>query len=354
MALDFSKIKSKLAASQTKGERKDYSKLYFKPTLGKQTVRILPWKEDPTNPFIEVQFHKYDTFKKYIPTQVNFGESDPILEMRKAVYNDPESTEDDKNLMKNFAPKNSIFVQVIERGKEDLGVRLWELNKTNFEAVASIAAEEDEYGDITDIASGRNLIVEGYNELNPKTGKNYVALNIKPSVKQTPLSEDANTAKKWIESQVNPLEQYKRLTDKELIALAEAFLAPKDEEDDETEAPAKPAAKVPAKAPAKAPAAKFKKLDVEEEEAEEVAEEEEETPAPKPKVAAKAPAKPVAKPKPAPAEEEEAEEVDNEGLPWPEEDEAPAPKPKAKPAAKPVAKGAAKSKFADIYGDDEE
>jgi hypothetical protein len=353
--LDFSKIKSKLAASQTKGERRDYSKIYYKPTLGKQKVRIVPYKDDPTNPFIEVQFHKYDTFKKYIPTLANYGEVDPILKVRKAVFSDTASTEEEKEFMKNFTPKTSIYVQVIERGKEDLGVRLWELNKTNFEAVAVIAADEEEYGDITDIVSGRDLIVEGYNEVNPITGKNYVALNIGISVNQTPLSKDAATAKKWTTEQMVPLEQYKRYTKDELEQLFTDFVSPKDEEDDD-EVAAPP--KAPAKAPAKAPGTKFAK--VVEEEAEEA--DKELAPVPKAK------AKPVTKPKPPVEEEEEISD-----LPWEqeegqdpelaeEEEEAPAPKPKAKTVApkapaKPAAKAApaaVKSKFDSLYEDDDE
>lgn len=309
MALDFSAVRSKLAKAQTKSEKKDFSKIYFKPTVGKQRVRIVPWKEDKTNPFIEVELHKYDTFKKFIPTLNNFQEQDPILKFRKKVYDDVTSTKEDKDFMKHFAPRTAVFVQVIVRGQEELGVRLWELNKTNFEAVASIAVEEDEYGDITDIVNGRDLLLEGYSEVNPQTGKTYTAVNIKPSVKQTPLSTDAAQVKDWTTNQLSPIEQYTRLGAEDLKKLLDNFLNPSDEpEVDEEEVPApKPAPKAPAKAPTKKA---FAKLD-----------------------------------------EEQVEEV----LEEPEEEEVPAPKPKIKPAAKPAPKALSiAKKFDDLYGDDDD
>lgn len=355
MALDFSAVRSKLAKAQTKGEKKDFTKIYFKPTVGKQRVRIVPWKEDKTNPFIEVELHKYDTFKKFIPTLNNFGEQDPILKFRKKVYDDVTSTKEDKDFMKHFAPRTAVFVQVIVRGQEELGVRLWELNKTNFEAVASIAVEEDEYGDITDIVNGRDLLLEGYSEVNPQTGKTYTAVNIKPSVKQTPLSTDAAQAKDWTTNQLSPIEQYTRLGAEDLKKLLDNFLNPSDEPEEEEEEEEVPAPKPAPKAPAKAPTKKaFAKLDEEPEEAPEVGEEEE-TPAPKAKaVATKAPA---VKPKAKPVVEEVPEDLPWEGedVKDPEEEEAPAPKAKAKPAAKPAPKALSiAKKFDDLYGDDDD
>ena len=265
MALNFDGLKARLAKSQEKGGgKKDYSKIYYKPVIGKQKIRIVPWKEDKTNPFIEVQLHKYDTFKKYIPTLANFGEKDPILKFREKVFKDVTSTEEDKAFMKNFTPKNGIFVQVVVRGKKgepDSDLILWELNKTNFEAVALIAADGDEYGDITDIVSGRDLIVEGYTAVNEKTKKTYTAVNISVSVNQTKLSDDKERVKKLLTEQLSPIEQYKRLTAEEISSLLENFLNPADGSADEDDEPVKAVAP---KAPAKAPVAKQKFVKLEE------------------------------------------------------------------------------------------
>jgi hypothetical protein len=192
---------------------------------------------------------------------------------------------------------------VVVRGQEDQGVRLFELNKTNFEQVASILVEEDEYGDCTDIVRGRDFIVEGYSEINPQTNKTYTAITVKPSVKQTPLSDDPELVKKWLIEQYVPIEQYKRYTKEEIKQIYESFLNPADGSDDADETPKPKAAPL---APAKPPKAAFKK--VEEVEAEE---EQEEAPKPKAKVKAK----------------------DPDDLPF-EQDETPAPKAKAKVVVK--------------------
>jgi hypothetical protein len=312
MALDFSRVKKAQTDLQSRGEKKDYSKIYYKPIIGKQKIRIVPWKEDPTFPFITAQLHKYDTFKRYIPTLANWGEADPILKFKDKVLQSPKATKDDKDLMRNLYAKTTTFVQVIVRGQEDQGVRLWELNKTNLESIMAIVGEEDEYGDVTSVADGRDLIIEGHNEVNPQTGKSYVGITIKVSVNKTPLSANAETVKKWLTEQLAPLDQYKRLTAEELKVLLENFLNPADgSEDGEEEAPApKAAPKAPAKAPVKPV---FTKVVAEEPEVDpELAGEEVEAPAPPP-VVKKAVAKPKAKPVPV-VEEVDPELVDEDPI----------------------------------------
>ena len=366
MALDFSRLNAAKTAVQSKEGRKDFSKIYYKPGLGKQKVRIVPWKEDPSFPFIQVQLHKYDTFKKFIPTLANWEEEDPILKFRKKVFDDITSTKEDKDFMRNLSPRTATFVQVIVRGQEAEGVRLWELNKTNYESVLAIITEVDEYGEITDIVEGRDLIVEGHNEVNEQTKKTYIAVDIKVSVNKTPLSKDPALIELWLSEQQSPLDQYKKLSAEDLSKLLKNFLSPADGSDEDEElAPApKPAPKAPAKAPT---AKKFVKLEeVEPEVDPELAEEDPElaeevappAPAPKAKAPATKPApKPVAKPTPV---------EDPEDLPWEGGDDElaeaipPVPAPKAKVAAKAPAKAPAakpssiSAKFAAAFEEDED
>lgn len=314
MGLDFSRIKQAQVKVQSKGgfEKKDYTKIYFKPALGKQTIRIVPWKEDKGFPIIEVELHNFNAFKKNIPTLRNFEEKDPIVEFRKKVFE--KGAEEDKEAVKKFGPKVHRFVQVIVRGQEGLGVRLWELNKTNYEALLSILSEEDEYGDISSITDGRDVILEGVNESLTLNGKTvtYVAVNMKVSVKTSPLSKDADQVEEWLEKQYIPLEQYKKYTYDEIQQILENYLSPEDVEDgEEATAPEPtPAAKAVATLKAKPVAAPAKKVvaapvvqEAEEIEAEEITGEDElseaipqvaPTPAPAKKAPAKAPAKPAA------------------------------------------------------------
>lgn len=250
MALDFSRINKTLEKSKSKGEQKDFSKIYFKPKAGlKQKVRIVPYKGDKTFPVIEVQMHKYDTFKKFIPTLNNFGEVDPILKFRKAVYDDVTSTKEEKDYMKNLSPRVSNFVQVIVRGEEELGVRLWDLNKTNLETVLAILGQEEEYGDITDIVEGRDLTIDGYTAMNEKSKKTYTAVTITVAGKTSPLAADKKLVEKWLTDQYEPVEQYKRYTADELKKLLDNFLNPADGSEDPEEETKPEAPRAPAKPP---------------------------------------------------------------------------------------------------------
>ena len=52
--MDINAIKAKLDALNNTGqerEKTDYSKIFWKPELGKQTVRIVPYAYDPAFPF---------------------------------------------------------------------------------------------------------------------------------------------------------------------------------------------------------------------------------------------------------------------------------------------------------------
>lgn len=316
MGLDFTRARKAQQKLQNKGktfEKIDYTKIYFKPAEGEQVVRIVPFKEDRGWPIIEVELHNYDTFKNNIPSLRNFEEKDPIVEFRKKVYE--KGSEDEKEEVKKIAPSIKRFVQVIVRGQEGLGVRLWEL-KSSYQLLVNILNKEEHYGDITDVVEGRDLILDAISETKAIRGKSvtYVKVSgITPSGKASPLSKDANQVEEWLEKQYIPIEQYKKYTYDEIQQILENYLTPDDVEDgEEATAPEPtPAAKAVATLKAKPAAAPAKKVaapvvvaqEAEEIEAEEITGEDElsdvipnvaPTPAPAKKAPAKAPAKPAA------------------------------------------------------------
>ncbi len=54
MALDLSKLKSRLNSLSNTNNK---TQLIWKPKPGKQVVRIVPYKYQTDNPFIELKFH---------------------------------------------------------------------------------------------------------------------------------------------------------------------------------------------------------------------------------------------------------------------------------------------------------
>ena len=56
--MDLNAIKQKLDGLQQKqqtGPKKDYSLIFWRPTVGKQQIRIVPSAITPKNPFTELQ-----------------------------------------------------------------------------------------------------------------------------------------------------------------------------------------------------------------------------------------------------------------------------------------------------------
>jgi hypothetical protein len=228
--MNLDAIKKKLESMQSKptGGGANNQTKRFKPQIGKQTVRVVPFKYNKEFPFTEMKFYYGIGSKKVIASPLNWGEKDPIAEFAKQL----RGTNDKENwrLAKKLDPKNRIFAPVIVRGEESEGVQLWEFGKEIFEAFLQMAADE-EVGDFTDIMMGRDikLVTVGPES----TGTVYNKTTITPSMKTSPLSENDKDCELWLEDQVNPKESYKMLPFDEIKAALAEWLNPEDEKEEE-------------------------------------------------------------------------------------------------------------------------
>jgi hypothetical protein len=202
----------------------------FKPTVGKQTVRVVPFKYNKEFPFTEMRFYYGIGSKKVIASPLNWGEKDPIAEFAKQL----RGTNDKENwrLAKKLDPKTRIYAPVIVRGEEAEGVQLWEFGKEIYEAFLQMAADE-EVGDFSDIMSGRDikLVTVGPES----TGTAYNKTTIAPSMKTTSLSEDSKLIEKWLDEQENPLDLYKPLAFDVIKQALQEWLNPEDEVEETVE-----------------------------------------------------------------------------------------------------------------------
>lgn len=227
--MDLNEIKNRLNAMQTKstskssnGEKKN---IFWKPSVGKQTVRIVPSKFNKKNPFSEVYFH-YDITNKVMISPINWGEKDPIVEFAKQL----RGTNDKENwrLAKKLDPKMRVFVPVIVRGEENEGVKLWQFGKELYMEFLNLADNED-IGDYTDLVEGRDITLT---TVGPEvTGTAYNKTSIMPRTKQTPLSEDKTQVKDWLENQANPLEVFKKYSYDEMKSALQTWLSPEEAEE---------------------------------------------------------------------------------------------------------------------------
>jgi hypothetical protein len=237
--MDLALLKQKLGnlnAPKNSGgktyEKIDYTKVFWKPQVGNYTIRIVPAKSNKQNPFKEVYFH-YGFAKGPVLALNNFGEADPIMEFAAKLRQSKDR--DNWALAKKLDPKMRVFVPVIVRGEEHLGVRLWEFGKEVYKSLLGFAADED-YGDFTDIQDGFDFKIDAVQA--EVAGRKVVSCTLRPRPKSSPISEDANQVNKWLEEQpdimtINRKREYNDI--KELLA---KWLNPDAEE--EQAAPAAP------------------------------------------------------------------------------------------------------------------
>ena len=154
--MDLNLIKQKLAEQQrqsSNNSNNNSKNLFWKPSVGKETIRIVPSKFNPSFPFSEMKFY-YGIAPKPLASPSNFGDKDPIMEFTKQL----RSSNDSENwkLAKKLDPKVRISAPVIVRGREDEGVKIWQFGKEVYQAFLNLASDE-EVGDFTDIVQGRDI-----------------------------------------------------------------------------------------------------------------------------------------------------------------------------------------------------
>jgi hypothetical protein len=227
--MDLNDIKQRLDNLQSKADtqqKTDYTTIFWRPTVGKQQVRIVPSAFDSSSPFTELKFY-YGITNKVMISPLNFGEKDPIAEFSQKLRQG-EYDKENYVLAKKLDAKNRIFIPVIVRGEEDKGVRLWQFGKLIYEDLLSMAMD-DEIGDYTDIVNGRDFTLE---TVGPEsTGTNYNKTSVRPRMKTSPLSEDSSQVETWLETQPNPKEVFKRFTFDEMKDALVKWLSPEDNND---------------------------------------------------------------------------------------------------------------------------
>jgi hypothetical protein len=216
MSLNIAALKAKLNQFKGQGER---SEALWKPKDGKTVVRIVPWKENPENPFIELYFHYLGNKTHLSP--ITYGNRDPIEEFAEELAS--EGTKDSYAQARPFRAKLRTFVPVIVRGEEDKGVRFMSFGKTVYQELLSIISDPD-YGDITDVKNGRDIVVEYIPQ--EKSDTSFAKTLVRPKPNQTPLSDDAGKIATYLKEQPDLRGIFKEPSYNELKVVLERFLDP--------------------------------------------------------------------------------------------------------------------------------
>ena len=213
--MDLNAIKSRLSQLQTSNNR---TSNLWKPQPGNQIVRIVPYKFNKDNPFIELYFH-YDLGGKNYLSPISFGRPDPIEEFAQKLKS--TGSKDDYRLGRKVEAKMRTYAPVVVRGEESQGVKFWGFGKTVYQELLSIIADPD-YGDITDTVSGRDIAVVF--KTAEETGKSFPSTSIRVKPNQTPITEDASLLETLTENQKNITEIYQEQSYEDLTQALNDYL----------------------------------------------------------------------------------------------------------------------------------
>lgn len=176
MNLDI--VRSRLDSFNNQGAKNN---AIWKPKPGKQVIRIVPYKHNLDNPFIELKFHYGINNKTYLSPD-SFSRPDPIVEWTNKLKK--SGNKEEWMMGRKYEPKLRTFAPVLVRGEEHLGVRFWGFGKVVYQNLIKIITDpEDGYGDITDLVNGRDIVVEFVKDT---PGKSYPDTIIRPKANSTP------------------------------------------------------------------------------------------------------------------------------------------------------------------------
>jgi len=224
--MDLNAIKTKLTQLQSTTSTANN---FWKPEPGTQIVRIVPYKFNKDNPFIELFFHYNLGQNKTYMSPMSFGRPDPVQEFADKL----KSTGDKDEWIqgKRLEPKMRTFVPVIVRGREDEGVKFWGFGKTVYQELLSVIADPD-YGDITDPTNGRDIGIE--RQTPAEAGNQYGKTTVRVKPNQTPITDNKTLLESVFENQVDLTELYTEPSYDELKEALATYLNPTEENTTET------------------------------------------------------------------------------------------------------------------------
>lgn len=200
MAIDFDAIRRKLG--QLSGQNKK-SAVTWRPEEGKDyQVRIIAFPNNEGQPFVD-RWYYYGIGGDKAPAILSphqFGKRDPIQELIQKLRDD--GSDASRELAKKLYPKLRTTAAVVVRGEEEKGVRLWSFGKMIYQDLLKLMLDDD-YGDITDVETGRDIKVS----VSKQPGKTFADTKVTPRATQTPLSKDPNQTRQWL-STIPRMEDY--------------------------------------------------------------------------------------------------------------------------------------------------
>lgn len=151
----------------TTGKKKkteDGPKLQFwKPELGDNHIRFLPFQDDQGQPFYQCSYYTSPVligsgWRQVAPFQ--YDEEDPVYDLLNELSKARQPTPVFK-FMNNLRPKETYYAPILVRGQEDKGVQVWELSSKRVQEIYEILSSIDYVDeDLFHPESGRDFVVK--------------------------------------------------------------------------------------------------------------------------------------------------------------------------------------------------
>lgn len=237
MAIDLLKVKQSLDKLKEQNQKKKggddspFKKFIFKPSEGETTVRIVPYKNAPDNPFIELLFHYNLVPKRSVLSPQTNGNPDPVVEFAEKLMSN--GTKEDWIAGKRMQPSLRTYVPILIRGREHEGVKYWGFGKTIYTELLTVI-NDPEYGDITDLKSGTDIVITFVSK--EKAGNDFGTVSVRPKRSASPATTDPDIVE-MIRNQPDIKEIFEEPTYDELVEMLERFLSGADESEEQASQP---------------------------------------------------------------------------------------------------------------------
>jgi len=226
MAIDFEAIKRKL--ERLSGNNKSQNVMWKPQPDEEYNVRLMSFPDNDGQPFKELMFYYNIPGQRGLLAPSQFGERDPVQELINKLRD--EGTKESYEMAKKLYPKMRVYAAVVVRGEEDKGVQLWGFGKLVYQKLLGIMLDED-YGDITDPKSGRDIKVI----CSKPPGQQWAKTEILPRGRSTKLSDDTSQAKEWMTNIPDTKGIFKTKSYDELSKIVNDWLNGDNEDDEGTE-----------------------------------------------------------------------------------------------------------------------
>lgn len=175
---------------------------FFKPELGDNHIRFVPFKTPDGQPFYQVAYYSSellvgDGWRQVAPYQ--YGEEDPIFDLLSELSQKRQPTEVFK-LMNQLRGRESFYAPVLVRGQEDKGVQVWEMNSKRVKEVYAILAHPDYMDeDLFHPETGRDFVLKVEETDREFKGHAVKAYTISERKKASKLASTAPARKEILE-----------------------------------------------------------------------------------------------------------------------------------------------------------